>query len=102
MPYGFLITTAGLAVLTLLAAAGRSRPPIVGALSFRAAIFLNEQPFLFLAVLALSTLLAAVQSDLTSPVGWIALAFAVVAAAAQLYVLRVSLRTGEATERALT
>src|SRR4051794_3694748 len=101
VPYGYLFSSAGIAVLTALAATGRSRPRIVGALSFRAAMILNEQPFLVLAWLTLSTLLAVVQDDIATPVGWVALAFTALGAAGQLYVLRVALITTSATERAL-
>jgi acetyl esterase/lipase len=101
VPYGYLFSSAGIAVLTALAATGRSRPRIVGALSFRAAMILNEQPFLVLAWLTLSTLLAVVQDDIATPVGWVALAFTALGAAGQLYVLRVALMTTSATERAL-
>jgi hypothetical protein len=66
-PYGYLTTVVLLAVWTLFSLIAPLRPRPVAMLGFYLAVVLGELPFLGLAWLLASTVLAAVQGDLTSP-----------------------------------
>ncbi|GAA0372762.1 alpha/beta hydrolase [Actinoallomurus spadix] len=67
LPYGYLTTVALLAVWTLFSLIAPRRPRPVAMLAFYLAVVLGELPFMGLAWLLASTVLAFVQGDLTSP-----------------------------------
>ncbi|HEY7206746.1 MAG TPA: alpha/beta hydrolase [Gaiellaceae bacterium] len=79
MPIGYLWTTAIVGWCTLFAvAARRPKRPQRSSLSYWFAFLINELPFIAAYWLLASTLLAAGQGDLSSPVGWVAFAIAVI------------------------
>src|SRR5262245_16641975 len=78
MPIGYLVTTTLAAVCTFLAlAAPRPRRSSPSSPSYWLAFLVNELPFALFYVLVASTLLAVVQDDVATPVGWVALGVAV-------------------------
>jgi acetyl esterase/lipase len=102
VPIGYLWTTLVVAWCTAFAVAARpARRPTPGNLSYWSAFLLNELPFLAFYWLLASTLLAASEGDLSSPVGWIALALAVATTLALAVVVRRAMQTRNAVERAL-
>ena len=102
MPFGYLTTTALVAVLTLFAVApwrpAHSSPSNV---SYRLGFLINELPFIAFYWLLASTVLAAIEGDLSSPVGLIALAIAVLASGGLAVVVRRGWRAGSTVEAAL-
>ena len=102
MPFGYLITTALMAVLVLFAVAPpRPRQSSPMRLSFWLGFMVNELPFLAFYVLAASTALAIAQGDIANPVGWIGLGLAVLASAGLVVVVLRAMRTGAAVDEAL-
>src|SRR6187397_2728315 len=102
MPFGYLITTALMAVLVVFAVApARPRQSSPMHLSFWLGFMVNELPFLAFYVLAASTALAIGQCDIANPVGWIGLGLAVLATAGLVVVVLRAMRTGAAVDKAL-
>ena len=102
MPFGYLVTTALMAVLVLFAVAPpRPRQSSPMRLSFWLGFMVNELPFLAFYVLAASTALAIGQGDIANPVGWIGLGLAVLATAGLVVVVLRAMRTGAAVDEAL-
>ena len=102
MAFGYLITTALMAVLVLFAVAPpRPRQSRPVRLSFWLGFLVNELPFLAFYVLASSTALAIGQGDIANPVGWIGLGLAVLASAGLVVVVLRAMRTGAAVDEAL-
>ena len=100
MPFGYLITTALMAVLVLFAVVPpRPRQSSPMRLSFWLRFMVNELPFLALYVLAASTALAIGQGDIANPVGWIGLWLAVLATAGLVVVVQRAMRTGAAVSQ---
>ena len=64
MPVGYLVTVVSAGLFTMLALAPRRRPRMLAYLSFLSAAVFNELPFLVLAYVLASTLIAAGQGDL--------------------------------------
>jgi hypothetical protein len=94
MPFGYLITTALMAVLVLFAVAPpRPRQSSPMRLSFWLGFMVNELPFLAFYVLAASTALAIGQGDIANPVGWIGLGLALLATAGLVVVILRAMRT---------
>jgi acetyl esterase/lipase len=102
VPIGYLVTVLVLAWCTSFALVPLRRPWALGRLSWVSAFLLNELPFVAGFWLLASTLLAAGQGDLDSPVGGVALGIAVLTAGGLLVVTWRGMRTGQATGRALT
>jgi len=102
MPFGYLITTALMAVLVVFAVApARPRQSSPMRLSFWLGFLVNELPFLAFYVLAASTALAIGQGDIANPVGWIGLGLAVLATVGLVVVVLRAVRTGAAVDEAL-
>jgi acetyl esterase/lipase len=102
MPFGYLITTALMAVLVLFAVAPpRPRRSSPVRLSFWLGFLVNELPFLAFYVLAASTGLAIGQGDIANPLGWIGLGLAVLATAGLVVVVLRAKRTGATVDEAL-
>lgn len=102
MPFGYLITTALMAVLVLFAVAPpRPRQSSPMRLSFWLGFMVNELPFLAFYVLAASTALAIGQGDIANPVGWIGLGLALLATAGLVVVVLRAMRTGSVVDEAL-
>jgi len=100
MPFGYLITTALMAVLVLFAVAPpRPRQSSPMRLSFWLGFMVNELPFLALYVLAASTALAIGQGDIANPVGWIGLGLALLATAGLVVVVQRAMQTGAAVSQ---
>jgi acetyl esterase/lipase len=101
MPIGYLVTTGLMAAFALSAMTGhhpressRFRLSYIGGLPF-------NWPLAAAVVLVASTALAIAQNGMDSPVLWIGLAFAVIAAVGLVVVRRRAQGTGPAVERAL-
>jgi acetyl esterase/lipase len=102
VPFGYLFTTALLALATLFALAPpRPRHSSATNKSNWLAFLPNELPFVAFFVLLASTLLALAQGDLATPVGLVGLGLAVLTTAALVVVVRRALRTAAEIERAL-
>jgi acetyl esterase/lipase len=69
MPIGSLVAVVLVALCTWLGVAPIRRPRAFGEMSFRLGFLVNEQPFLAGYLVLASTLLAAAEGDLDSPVG---------------------------------
>jgi acetyl esterase/lipase len=102
VPIGYLVTTALAAVCTLFALAPVRLPSALGRLSSILGLVVNELPFVAFYWLLASTLLAAVQGDLETPVGWVAFGLAVLTTVGLLVVAWRGLRTRPALDRALS
>ncbi len=102
MPIGYLATVALLAWCTALAVAPR-RPAHSSPsnMSFRFGFLINELPFVGFYWLVAATLLAAVQGDLDTPVGWSTLGLAVVTTGALAIVARRGLAAAPVVARAM-
>ncbi len=101
-PIGYLFSVSVVAFCTLFALAPpRPRRSSPRNRSYWFGFVLNELPFIALAWLLASTLLAIGQGDIDSPVGWAALFVAILATAGLFVVIRRGLSTGPAVERAL-
>jgi hypothetical protein len=101
MPIGYLVAVVLVALCTWLAVVPIRRPRALGELSFRLGFLVNEQPFLAGYLALASTLLAAVEGDLDSPVGWCAFGIAVVATVGLAVIVRRQLETRTTVDRAL-
>jgi acetyl esterase/lipase len=101
MPIGYLITAALAAWCTLMALAPPRRPRPLGVVAFIYGLALNELPFLVFYYLVLSTLLAAAQSNIDSPAGWIGMALSILTVAGLVLVAVRALRAGPVLDRAL-
>jgi acetyl esterase/lipase len=103
VPFGYLVTTALLALVTLFALApprpSRSSPSNK---SYWLGFLLNELPFVAFYVLLASTLLAVGQRDLNTPLGWVGFGLAVLATVGLVVVVRRALQTHSVVERALS
>jgi acetyl esterase/lipase len=102
VPFGYLIGTGVMAIYVLFALAPpkpRHTSPV--RVSFWLGYLVNELPFLGLYILVASTALAIAQRDIATPVGWIGLAFAILATAGLVLIVRRALRTGAAVDEAL-
>ncbi len=102
MPIGFLVTTtliAGCAYLALVPPLPRQSSP--RSLVYLLTVVINELPFVAFFVLVASTVLAAAQGDLDSPVGWVAFGIAVLATPALAVIARRQLLAAPALDRAL-
>ncbi|MFI8091862.1 alpha/beta hydrolase [Streptomyces sp. NPDC086080] len=102
MPIGYLMATALVTWCTLFAAVAPRRPRLMGALSFRFGLVLNELPFLGLYWILASTLPALAQGDTASPGGRAVLGAAVLTTAALGVVIRRGLRARPVVEDALS
>jgi acetyl esterase/lipase len=102
VPFGYLNTTAIVAVCTLFALAPRRRrEPSQGNVSYWLGFLVDELPFLAFYVLLASTALAIGQGDIDSPVGWTAFALAVLATVGLVAVVRRGWQAGPAVDHAL-
>ena len=101
VPAGYVLAVVLIAVPTCFAVAPRRGPRILGTLSFRLGLAINELPFVGLAWLLASTLLAAVQGDLASPAARTTLGAAVLTSAGLAVVARRGLLAGPVLENAL-
>jgi len=102
VPFGYLNTTAIVAVCTLFALAPRRRrEPSQGNVSYWLGFLVNELPFLAFYVVLASTALAIGQGDIDSPVGWTAFALAILATVGLVAVVRRGWQAGPAVDHAL-
>jgi Prolyl oligopeptidase family len=102
VPFGYLFTTALLALATWFALAPpRPRQSSPTNKSYWLGFLPNELPFVAFLLLLASTLLALAQGDLATPVGWVGFALAVLASVGLVIVVRRALRTGPVIDRAL-
>jgi acetyl esterase/lipase len=102
MPFGYLITTAVMLAYVVFAVfPPRPRRSSPWRVSFWLGYLVNEVPFLAFWVLAASTALAIAQGDVATPVGWIGLAFAVIAIPGLAVIVQRALWTGDAIDQAL-
>lgn len=100
MPIGYLVLPLLLAYATYFVLAPPAWPRLLKSLGYYFAV-INEVPFLALLILVATNWSAFSQGQESSPVGWLALALSLFAAAGLMVVTRRSLRTGEAVVRAL-
>jgi hypothetical protein len=101
VPIGYLVTTTFVAGCTLFALAPLRRPWPLGTMSYCFGLVLNELPFVAFYWLAASTLLAFIEDDVDSPVGWAAFGLAVVTTVGLVVVAWRGLRAGAAVDHAL-
>ena len=88
------------AAITLLAVRPIRRPPSLGTTSFLLTAGVNELPFVFLALVVVSTEPILSAGDVT-PMGWLAVALAVLTVCGLGVVVAAALRTGRRLEAAL-
>ena len=88
------------AVITLLAVRPIRRPPSLGTTSFLLSTGVNELPFVFVALAVVSTEPILSAGDVT-PMGWLAVALAVLTTCGLGFVVAAALRTGRRLEAAL-
>jgi len=100
MPFGYLISALLPALCVLAALAPRRSPHPLAAACFVLG-FINELPFLAAYSLIASTLLAAAEGDLITPIGWVAFAIDLLALAGLVVLVVRALPTGEVLDRAL-
>ncbi|MES9544085.1 alpha/beta hydrolase [Actinomadura sp. NPDC000600] len=100
-PVGYVLAVGVAAIPTWSAVAPLRGPWVLGRLSFRLGLAINELPFVGLAWLLASTLLAAAQGDLASPAAWTVCGAAVLTSAGLAIVARRGLLAGKAVENAL-
>ena len=101
MPIGYLLSTLLAAVATVLALSPRATRGPRATPVFVLETVANELPFLILYWLVFSTVLAVVQGDIDSPIGWIGLGVAVLAVVGLAVVVRRAVGARSALERAL-
>lgn len=102
MPIGYLITVAIPALATLAALAPVPRGWTLGQLCWRLAVQINELPLLIAGWMLASTALAAVQDDLSTPVGSAGAGLATLTLAGLAVLLWRGLQSGPAVARALS
>jgi acetyl esterase/lipase len=102
VPIGYLVAVLIIAWCTFFAVLPLRRPRTLARWSWGFSLVLNELPHVAGYWLLASTLLAAGQGDLDSPVGWASSGLAVLTAAGLAVVVGRALRTGPAVEQALT
>jgi acetyl esterase/lipase len=103
MPIGYLISTAIVTTYVVLALASpRPRRSSPFRLSFLLGFAVNEAPSIAFCLLVASTWLAFAQYSVGSPVLWIGVGLAVLASLGLGVIVRRSLRSGPAVERALS
>lgn len=102
MPIGYLVSAALAGCYALFALAPVSKPWPVSAAGYYFGLVFNELPFLVCYWLAASSLIAAVQGDLDTPVGWASFGLSVLAAAGFAVVVRRGLSARAAVENALS
>ena len=103
MPIGYLVTTTLMACCTALALAPpKPRHSSPTNLSYFLGFLINEAPFVACYVLVASTLLAASEGDLDTPVGWAALAIAVLASLGLAVVAVRARQAGPVVDEALS
>ncbi len=101
-PIGYLFSVGVVAVCTLFALAPpRPRRSSPSNRSYWLGFVVNELPFIAIAWLLASTLLAAAQGDIDTPVGWAALGLAILTTVGLIVAIGRALRAGPAVERAL-
>ncbi len=101
MPTGYLTAVVIVALYTVLVLRAPRRPVGLARATFLTTHWVNEYPFIALAALAASTVLALVQGDLTSAGGWVLLGVAAVTAVGLLRVVWRAWLTGAVVEEAL-
>jgi acetyl esterase/lipase len=101
MPIGYLITVALMALAMLLALVPLERPAPLRTASWTLGSIVNESPFVAFYWILAATLLALAQGDLTTPVGWVAVAIAGVTFLGTPVLVRRSLDARPAVEAAL-
>ncbi|HEY8092284.1 MAG TPA: hypothetical protein VID93_00820, partial [Acidimicrobiales bacterium] len=99
MPIGYLVTVLLVGCVTAFAVA-RPRAGRLG-LSFRLGYPVNELPFLAGFCLVAATVLASVQGDLDSPIGWLAFGMAIVTTVGLAVIAKRGWRAGPVIERAM-
>ena len=102
MPVGYLVGVLLASVATALSLWPRPTRGPRATPAFVLASAANELPFLVMYWLVADTALAAVQGDITTPLGWVGLAIAVLTVMGSAEVIRRALRAGDVLERALT
>jgi acetyl esterase/lipase len=102
VPIGYLVTTALAGWLTFFAVTPFRRPWRLARMSWRFGFLINELPFIVIYWLVAATLLAVAQGDINTPVGWSALAVAVLTTVGLGVVARRGLRARPTVERALS
>ena len=101
MPIGYLVTVALVAWCTFFALLPIREPRTAGLLSWLFGFLLNELPFVAFFWLAASTLLAAVQGDLASPIGLTAFGLALLTTGGLAVIVWRARQTRAAVEQAL-
>jgi len=101
VPVGYLVSVLLAAVPTLLSLAPFRRPSVLARWSWALTMVVNEQPFVLLAWLVLSTALLVVQGDLGPSGSWVAVALAALTALGLLELVRRSLQARRVLDEAL-
>lgn len=102
MPVGYLVTAVVVALATLLALSPPRRPPLLASLAFRLTVGLNELPFVAVALLLASTLLAFGQHDVHSAGAWATVGLVAVTLVGLVLVVRRGLQARPVVDRALS
>ena len=100
MPIGYLTSAILPGVCVLATLAPRRSPGVLATACFLLG-FINELPFLAAYLLIASTVLAAAEGDLNTPVGWVAFAISLLTLAGLAALVVRALPTGAVFERAL-
>ena len=101
MPIGYLVTVALIAWCTFFALVPMRAGRTAGLFSWFFGFIINELPFVAFFWLAVSTLLAAVQGDLASPIGLTAFGLAILTTGGLALIVRRARQTRPAVEQAL-
>jgi acetyl esterase/lipase len=101
VPVGYLVSVLLAAIPTVVSLAPLRRPSLLARCSWALTMVANEQPFVLLAWLALSTVLLVAQGDLGSPGSWVAVATAALTAIGLLELVRRALLARRVLDEAL-
>ena len=101
MPTGYVTAVAIIALYTLLILRAPRRPAALARVTFLMTHWVNEYPLIAFAALAVSTVIALAQGDLTSGGGWAVLGVAALTALGLLHAIRRASLAGEVVTRTL-